>query len=1113
MRKTLTAAAALAPLWFIASAGTALATTTISNGRTTPIATSTANSGAADDIDIASGGSITLTSPTSPAVTLDSNNKVTNEGTIKFTDVNNAIGVLISGGRTGSFTNSGTISIVESSSPSDSNSDGVVEAPFAKGSGRYGVLVQGSSPFVGDIINSSTGSILVTGNNSYGISVEAPLTGNLTNAGSIAVTGDNSVAMRETGGVTGNVLVTGSVVVNGQNSNAVVLSGDVSGRFSIYSGVTSTGYGSTTRSVYNSIQSTIQGTATEVEQGGAAVVIAANVAGGVLIGSTPANTVTSSTADVDGDGIADGSEGVGSVASYGSAPGLLIGAAGRDVSLGAVQLTTSNPYGLIIAGSVSGSGVYDGVNANGVQVGVDGGTVHIAGGIKISGSVSAIAYGANSTALHLLSGSTVPEINLSGTLTALSAEPLPNLTTGVATPYSGSAIALLIDSGATVNTLNIAGTIASSADGNSNSAYGVVDNGGGISTVNLSGHIAAIVTPSLTTDTATGKTVALDLHNNTTGVNLTMTQAAQVISTAVTASGVTTTTVTTGPVVQNTTGSAISTSVTSSDGNTVTTTVTPVAPSIVGDILLGNGNNVVNMQAGTIAGKLDLGSGASATMTLDNGASYVGGLYYSGTGLALNIINGSVTTTNAATLTGTSLNIGATSSLNFAIDPANNKATNFVINGNATIAAGAKIGVNLLSTLTGTQTYRLITATSLTVGGADATLAAEVPYLFYATVHSTPAAGTLDLTIRQKTASEMSLNAAEGSALPAVYASLSKDTAIQSALFSQYDRAGFVKLYDQLLPDYSGGLFRAASAASRTISRLTGEPNEIENPVGTRGAWAQQFFVGADQARGETAAFRAGGFGYVGGVETGGLGFGAVGATAAFVAINESDPHSPGDNRSSLSQLEGGLYWQGETGGLLLDARVGAGFNWFSAKRQFLVTDSTGAITLSRQTKASWTGYTLSGHFGAGYQIDLGPFFFRPQARLDYFRMEQGAYSERLGGDAMNLAYASTSGDEASGTLSTVMGMKLGRGIVWRPQVEFGVRDVFSGNPGSVTAHYVAGGSNFTVDPADITGPSGIARFKLKASSEYYEVGIEGGVEAKSRYGEGDFKMTVRVLF
>jgi hypothetical protein len=1106
----------------IANAGQALATTTISTGRTTPIATATANNGAPDDIDISSGGSITLaTGTTGPAVTLNSHNVVSNEGTISFTDTSNAIGILANGGQTGSVTNNGSITIKESSSPGDTNSDGVVEAPFAKtNTGDYGILVQGGAPFVGDVLNDSAGAIQITGKNSFGISVESALTGNLTNNGTISITGDSSVALREIGGVSGNVVIGGSVTAVGQNAKAVVLSGDIAGRLSFYGSVTATGYGTTSRSTVDATQTTIQNTLSEVQQGGSTITIAGNVAGGVFFSSRPANTATTSTADVDGDGVTDASQGTSTVAVYGSAPALVIGAAGRDVALGAVQLTTTpaNPYGLILGGTLSAAGVEDGVSATGVQIGDSSGTgtVHIAGGVSVSGSVSALAYGANSTAIHILTGSNLPTINVTGGVTASSVLPLPNATTGAATPYTGSASGILIDAGASASNLNVTGTIAATAVGTQNDAIAFRDLGGGVSTVNLTGHITATVTPPTTTTTSTGRSVALDLGANTAGVTINMSQAAQSITTTSTdSSGNATTTVTAGPVVQNTTGAAISTSVTT--GSTTVTTVTPAAPTFAGDVLLGNGPNAVNILAGGITGALGLGSG-SASIVIDNGGYYSGALSYTGAALSVNIVNGSLTSTNPSTLNATSLTVGANGTLNFAVDPLNNRATNFVVSGAANIVSGAKFGINLVSHLNGPQTFQLVKATSLTVGGADATLAADVPYLFAATVQSNQAAGVIDLTVRQKTAAEMALNPAESAALPAVYAALQNDTAIQSAVFGQYQRAGFLNLYDQLLPDYSGGAFHAASVASRTISRLTAEPNQIENPTGSRGAWAQQFFIGADAGRGEAAGFRAGGFGFVGGVETGGLGFGAVGATAAFTAVNISDPHSPGTNRIGMSGLEGGFYWNGETRGLTFDARVGAGYNFFSARRQFVIFDSTtSAVTLSRQTKASWSGYSLSGHFGAAYQMDIGPtFFVRPTLKMDYFRMNEGAYSERFGagatGDAFDLSYDSRTGDEASGTASMIFGAKLGRGLIWRPQLELGVRDVFSGDAGKTTARFV-GGSPFTISPVDATGPLGVARFKFKASSEYYEIGVEAGTEAKSRYAEGDAKLTVRVLF
>lgn len=1139
MRKTLTAAAALAPLCFFANGGVASATTTVSNARTTPIATATANTGAPDNVDVAAGGSITLNSPspaTSPAVTLNSNNTVSNEGTISFKDVDNAVGILAVGGNTGAVTNSGTISITESTAASDTNNDGVVEEPFAKGTGRSGILVQGASPFTGNIVNAALGSITVTGNNSFGINAQSAIAGNLTNQGTITITGDNTVGLSETGGVTapssgaGNVLVSGSITAVGKNAEGVVLSGDVAGRFSVYSTISATGYGSTVRNTTNSVQATIQGTTSEVSQGGPAIAITGNVGGGVYIGAQPANTASNSTADVDGDGVADVSETEGIVISYGAAPGLLVGAAGKDVHLGALQFATTpaNPYGLIIAGSVEGAGIEDGVNATALQIGVDptlpagAGTVHIDGGISVSGSVTGIAYGANATGILINSGTTAPALSVAGTVSALIVNPLPNATTGIVAPYiCGTArcnsTALMIGAGASVSSLSVTGTLSATADGDTVNAVAVRDLSGSLSNIDLTGRIAAVIVPNstttgnvTTTDVASGTLTALDLAANTTGVTINLHQAPQTITTSSTTNGVTTTTVTYGSVVQNTTGAAISTSTTT---NGVTTTITtPVAPSIVGDITLGNGPNTVNLLAGTIVGGLNLGTGASS-MTLDNGASYTGAFAYGGTGLSLNIANGSFTTTNPATLTGTSLNVGASSTLIFAVDPAHNQATNFIINGSATIASGAKLGVDILSTLTGTQTYQLVKATTLSVGGADTTLAPDVPYLFAASVTSNQAAGTIDLTIRPKTAKEIGLGASEGAALPAVYAALASDAPVQAAVFSQYTQGGFLGLYRQFLPEYTGGLERAASEAARTVSRLTGEPNDIGNPTGTRGAWAQQFFVGVDKERDDTAGFRAGGFGYVAGVETGGLGFGAVGGTISFTAINLGDQSLPGDNRTGLSQLEGGVYWQGEAGGLLLDARAAAGYDWFTGRRQLVQFTSSGTVALNRQTKESWTGYSLTGHFGASYDIPLSAtYYIRPHAQIDYFRLDEGSYGERFGGPAFNLNLASRTSDEASGAASVIFGAKYGTSFVWRPQVEIGVRDIFAGGIGPTTANFT-GGQSFTINPEDISGAAATLRAKIKASGEYYEVGFEAGGEAKGNYYEGDVKLSVRVLF
>ena len=243
MRRSLFTAVAVAPLVLLCGAP-ALAATTISGAQTTPVNTSTANSGQPDDVTIT--GSVTVTAPV--AVTVDSNNTLTNSGSISITDVDNSTGVLILGGHTGSLVNGGAISVIESYTATDTNGDGVLDGAFAKGTGRYGVRVTGTSPFIGSLTNGSGGSITVNGNNSFGLSVEAPLQGDVLNLGTITLTGDNTVALRETAGVTGKIQLLGGASATGGGAQAVDLAGNVTGALSIYNTIQSTGYRTITRS-------------------------------------------------------------------------------------------------------------------------------------------------------------------------------------------------------------------------------------------------------------------------------------------------------------------------------------------------------------------------------------------------------------------------------------------------------------------------------------------------------------------------------------------------------------------------------------------------------------------------------------------------------------------------------------------------------------------------------------------------------------------------------------------------------------------------------------------------------------------------------------------------
>ena len=166
MRRSLFTAVAVAPLVLLCGAPV-LAATTISGAQTTPENTSTANNGQPDDVTIT--GSVTVTTPV--AVTIDSNNTVSNSGSISISDVDNSTDVLIQGGHTGALVNNSTITNSESYTPTTNSTNGFPDGAYAQGTGRYGVRVTGSSPFVGSLSNVAGATISVNGNNSFGVSV------------------------------------------------------------------------------------------------------------------------------------------------------------------------------------------------------------------------------------------------------------------------------------------------------------------------------------------------------------------------------------------------------------------------------------------------------------------------------------------------------------------------------------------------------------------------------------------------------------------------------------------------------------------------------------------------------------------------------------------------------------------------------------------------------------------------------------------------------------------------------------------------------------------------------------------------------------------------------
>ena len=251
------------------------------------------------DVHVTSAGSIKPTGPATTAITINSNNKVTNEGTLAIQGVNGATGILANPGFAGDISNSGPITIDENFTPTDSDNDGDLDGPFAQGNNRFGIRVAPGGTYTGNITNS--GAITIKGNNSAGIALDSTLNGSFNgNNGSISVLGDNAVGLR-TGAVTGNVKVGNAsvIAVAGQNATGVLIGGNVGGGVTIQGNVSATGYRSTTPPADPSKLD-----ADDLLQGGPAVLIAGNVVGGILLDIRPADNDPNST-DEDQDGIPD----------------------------------------------------------------------------------------------------------------------------------------------------------------------------------------------------------------------------------------------------------------------------------------------------------------------------------------------------------------------------------------------------------------------------------------------------------------------------------------------------------------------------------------------------------------------------------------------------------------------------------------------------------------------------------------------------------------------------------------------------------------------------------------------------------------------------------------
>ncbi|MFN3931398.1 MAG: autotransporter domain-containing protein [Brevundimonas sp.] len=1090
MRILLASAVAVAPL--LAASG-AMAEIVISTARTTPIATANATGTGPDSIRIASGGSIALN--TGVAVTVNSSHSfdLDSGGSITMSNTSDgSVGVQVNGGNTANVILGGSVVLsdnIANDADIDTDDDGDGDGDFANGTGRYGLRLAGAAPLTGNVTIESGGSIIVEGNDSYAISLEAPVTGDVNMLGSLQVTGNDSYGLRVTGDVGGDVAMAGTINTRGENTVGASIEGDVGGALVVHSLITATGYRFTTRPTTrpegyvepaaddDDILLLDELDADDLLQGGAALSIQGNVAGGVLLNRGPAyssagiegdddgdgvkngdedddgdGTVNRTDTDRDGDGLTDSLETTPTITSFGSAPAVEIGSATQSIALGAVG-TGDNAYGFINRGTISGQGIYADAEGQGLVLGGNAGqTVSIAGGVRNEGTISATAEQADSTAVRFGAGVTAPSLVNTNVISAISNS-----------SEAATAAAVQIDAGANVISLVNSGTILGRTTGGVGDSFAIRDLSGSLTSISNTGVIQAQVAANEDGDPVTGVNTAIDVSASTTGVTL----------------------------IQTGTPGTPTSDNPDSDGDGVPD---GSEPNIVGAIDLGIGGDTLDIRNGLVLGDIAFGAGADA-LSITGGALVRGELSDSDGALDISVTNGTLDARQNGALDVTNLNVGADGNLIVTVDPTAGTTGYFNVSGTATLADGAGLGIRFTSLLEEPETFTLIDATTLNYGAIDLTsLEENSPFLYVVEAGANVPAGEVFVDVRRRTAAEADLIPVEEQMYDAFYGALGSEDAeeVRNAFLAQTNREDFGNLYEQLLPDHSGGpLLSLASGVDAVTRALTGR-NAAAAP-GETSAWVQEINFYADKDQTDTYGFRSEGFGVAGGVERG-TGLGNVGLSVAFTSSDLEDPEAEAEEVLSASLLELGLYWRAQGQYWTTWARAAAGYASFTSERR-LVGEG-----LNLSNESDWNGMTLAAAGGLSYEREFGRFTIRPEAYLEYFSLSEDGHVEEGGGDGFDLEIDDREGHMFSATAAVNFGMKMGQNDWLRPELRVGWRQNISVDPGETIARFRSGGGDFTLTPDTIEGGGPILGFRLNVGNELGMLSVSADAEMIDDY-------------
>ena len=1115
MRRSLLAAVSLSAL----IATPAWADEEINDERTEPVETADADgAGNADNIVIGSNGRVTLIEVPGPAVHVNSNNDLTtqNGSIIRINDrdgdgdpvsVDGAVGIQVDPGVEGDISHGGRIVLDDSDDPADLGTDDLVDADndgevddpdgeadgaFAQDQNKTGLLigavdgdynpVAGQEAVTGDVAITSTGAIVVQGQNSFGVRAVTAIDGDFFSDGSVTVTGENSRGISLEDDVSGNVEII-SVNTVSPGGNAVVVEGDVGGGVRANGTVSAHGYRTTTRYRENLMvlfeneeEAAARGDVADNLDSGSAFLVAGSVADGVFIstsGTIQAYTGGGAALELRPDEDGTGDQVIGEV----SLPDDYTTNRTDDDDEGD-QLG----YAVVNEGTIANNAVFDGKDATAFLVvgrddnGVLRSVILGAGGVMNTRTVTATAYDGTARAMHFGAGAQADTILNSGVLRA--AAVLGHEEDGFADDAygAGRAIALDLDENSQIRRiLNEAGNINATITGGGQSAIAIRSNDDSLDEIRNSGIISAVaggLEDGFSRDDM--EILAIDARNNDGGLAIIQEQAYD------------------------------------DEGEPIST------PSITGDILLGDGDDRVEINAGSITGDISFGLGADV-LVINNG-SLNGAVSDADGDLVLDVTNGEIglTGTDALALRDAIFRNGGV--LEVVIDAQDRTNAFLNASGDVTFEEGSSLSVGLGDVIGAGGTFEIITAGTLSIADEAGTLTTtESPYLYNATLaRSSEDENKILLTLELKTADELGMHVNQAAAYDEALAAFETIESLGAAFAGLRTAEEFYGAYDQLLPEYAASAIQFALASNDAAAgALQGRlRNARLAPDDLAGVWIQEFGYYAD--RSSTAfgpGYRGQGVGLAVGLDRPVGPFYAVGLQLVGAASEIEETNGFDQPMVSMTGQIGG-YAALNLGGFDISGNVGLGYDYFETDREIRIGDFTAL------TSADWSGWHATASFQAGRDIAFGKWVLRPEADLTYVTLFESGYSETTSGtnaDAIS-DLALIVDDRESSTLLGSGTLTLARRFGtdeswWAPSLRVGYRGEFSSSGGETTAQFGQDGNPFTLRSEQLANSGALLGFGLSAGSNYSTFTFAYDADVRDDFVRHVARLVIRLTF